>query len=542
MRKRWKRIVSFAMAVWLLAGLEIQAGSVTQIIDQMMGETVESKEPEEETDENKSVSYIPYYEKGDVVGFIGDSITHVEYSSINYVEFLYQYYLSHFPDEEVEFRNLGVASYKASDILDIYDRDKAFRGLDKALILLGMNEGLKKIPTETYIANMEKLVGKLKADGLKGPDIIVFSPTPYDETCNANFDKKGNPYRKTDTNYLSDYTKALEEKTKEWGVRYVDLHTPMLELTEEIQKDDKNRTLTIWDCVHPDALGQMVMAYELLQKNGAEAVISEIAIPAEGEAQAVNAAVTDLYRGEKGLSWTLKAEKLPMAMTEEYEAFVEQLFDLVSELNQMPLQIAGLKEAVSYTVTMGGESLGAFTGKELAEGINLAVLENNPLQKAMMEAEMLNQQWHPNSAEYRKIVRFATMATPTHTMEQMEEAYKSWKNTDLMLRDGMYEIVQSAVKKSYEMTVTEEGYTIDELHADKAAYEQALLEAEQAAKAAEEAAKQAEREAAKAELEALLGNENGQAGVSSFVIISVIGVVLCGLIAAGLWFWFAKKK
>lgn len=41
---------------------------------------------------------IPLFEDGDTVGFIGDSVTHVTYSSLSYVEMLDQYYQSAFPE------------------------------------------------------------------------------------------------------------------------------------------------------------------------------------------------------------------------------------------------------------------------------------------------------------------------------------------------------------------------------------------------------------------------------------------------------------
>ena len=34
------------------------------------------------------------FEDGDVVGFIGDSITQVEYTGISYQEFIYNYYIT----------------------------------------------------------------------------------------------------------------------------------------------------------------------------------------------------------------------------------------------------------------------------------------------------------------------------------------------------------------------------------------------------------------------------------------------------------------
>lgn len=531
MQKRIKRILCLLCALWLCAGVGVQASHATEENTETI-KTISIEEDAKEPSEKGVHLTDPFWEAGDVVGFIGDSITHVEYSSINYVEFLYNYFLSHFPNEEYEFRNLGVSSYKASDILNIYDRDKGFEGLDKAVILLGMNEALQKETTETYITNMEKLVGLLKEDGLEGDDILVLSPTPYDQTCTANFDSKGNPYRKSD-DLLTDYTKALAQKTQEWGVRYVDLHTPMLELTAEIQKESTDRTLTIWDCVHPDAMGQMVMAHEILKAQGATALISQIVIPAEGEALAANASVTDLYRNEQGLCWNLKSDVLPMAMTYEFQEFI-QLYDLVDQLNQMPLQIDGLKDEVSYTVTMGNETLGTFTGKELAEGINLAVLENNPLQKAMQSAEELNQQWHPNSAEYRKIVRYATMAEPTHTEEQMQDAYKSWRNTDLILRDGMYEAVQTAVKQTYRMTVVEEGYTAEALEQAAAqAAEQARIEAENAAKEAE-----AKAQAQEEEMEA----QNGGMGIAGKIFLIVCGLSAAAAAAIGILYYLKQKR
>ena len=39
------------------------------------------------------------FQKGDVVGFFGDSITHAEYSEINYTHVLYNYYVTHLPKE-----------------------------------------------------------------------------------------------------------------------------------------------------------------------------------------------------------------------------------------------------------------------------------------------------------------------------------------------------------------------------------------------------------------------------------------------------------
>ena len=56
-----------------------------------------------------------------------------------------------------------------------------------------------------------------------------------------------------------EYMELLEAKSKEWGVYYIDLHTPMAEITEEIQKEDAGNTLTT-DCIHPNAIGHRLIA------------------------------------------------------------------------------------------------------------------------------------------------------------------------------------------------------------------------------------------------------------------------------------------
>lgn len=525
MGRRLKRVVSLLCVLALFGGMAAQTERVYAKPEN------KDTEPEvQDTDIEEEKDGFSFYEDGDVVGFIGDSITHVEYSSINYVEFLYNFYLSRFPDRKVEFRNLGVSSYKASDILDIYDQDPAFVGINKAVIMLGMNEALEKVPTEDYILNMEHLVKKLKRSGLKGEDILVLSPTPYDQTCKANFDKEGNPYRLTD-NTLTEFTEQLAVKTKEWKVHYVDLHTPMVELTAKIQEEDENNTMTIWDCVHPSAMGEMAMAYYILKAQGADEKVAEIISPESGGVETVHREVTDFYKGENGLRWTMKAETLPMAMTYEFQEF-HQWFDLVGELNREMLLVEGMEADTPYILTVGETQVGSFTGKELAEGINLALEEAHPLEARMMEVEALNQQWHENSAEYRRIVRFATMAKPTHTKEQMMEAYEAWKTKDKELREGMYEIVREAVSQPIKVTLIREGYSPEDL-------EREAVEALKQAKIEEREAEKARKEAEKAEKEAAQ-----KAFTKKVIICAAIGVftLILVIIVVALIRDFVRRK
>lgn len=203
------------------------------------------------------------YEDGQVVGFIGDSITHAVRTSSSYMNILYLYYMSLFPERRVEFRNLSASGFKASDILNIYDLDPAFRGLDRAVVMLGTNDAILKYSPERYIEELGELIDRLKEDGLSGADILVLSPPICDQTCSFNGG------RWTYENRVLEYMEQLEISTAQWGVSYLDIHTPMVELTEEIQREDRGNSLTR-DCIHPNASGHYLIAASILEAMGME--------------------------------------------------------------------------------------------------------------------------------------------------------------------------------------------------------------------------------------------------------------------------------
>lgn len=435
-----------------------------------------------------------FYEDGDVVGFIGDSITHAVYTPVNYVEFLYLYYLSRFPQRKIEFRNLGVRGFKAGDVLDIYDQDPAFRGINKAVIMLGTNEAILGISPDEYINNMEKLIERLKADELKGEDILVLSPPVCDQNCAINYDKRGNP-RWTFESRLLEYLNVLAPKTKEWGVSYVDLHTPMLELINELQKENPMNTLTT-DCIHPNDTGQVLIACYLLQEAGKES-LSEICVLADGTVRTVGGEVTDLYRGEKGLCWTWKAGTLPAAVSDGLRSFW-QLPRAEDMFYREIVRIEGLSEDRNYRIFMGESELGEFSGKELGEGLDCTKLENYPQRAVVDQMAVLSGKRHQKTVKYRKI--WEMLQWTAYTPEQIQEEYERWRSADEEFRNEIYAMAQEAAGGIFTMNIMEEGDSLEaEEQAGKEAEEQARKEAEEQARkeAEEQARKEAEEQARK---------------------------------------------
>ena len=451
-----------------------------------------------------------FYSNNEVVGFIGDSITYASYTPLSYMDILNLFYLSLFPDRQIEFRNISAGGYKISDILNIYDQDPAFDGLDKAVIMLGTNEAILGISTEDYITNMDALIGRLKEDGLEGSDILLLSPPVCDENCALNFTKNGSRKWAFESRVL-EYMDQLETKSAQWGVRYLDLHTPMAALTETMQQEDPGNPLTT-DCIHPNAAGQVLIACSILQAQGADQeVLSQLHVPEDGEPQTQGNPISDFYRGEKGLCLTLAPEVLPLANRSEFTAFRELMNRYTSSgaLLQQRFSIQGLSEEDSYCLRAGDEELGNFTGKELAEGIDMGALETNPRQQAMQQAASLCRQRHREVVEARDMWIEVMMQRASFTPEQIQAAYETWRAKDDALNSEIYAITGKLADDVLRITVTAQGYLPEELEQDaqeakeaarKAQEEQAAREAQEAARKAAEAqaAKEAEEAARKA--------------------------------------------
>ena len=451
-----------------------------------------------------------FYSNNEVVGFIGDSITYASYTPLSYMDILNLFYLSLFPDRQIEFRNISAGGYKISDVLNIYDQDPAFDGLDKAVIMLGTNEAILGISTEDYITNMDALIGRLKEDGLEGSDILLLSPPVCDENCSLNFTKNGSRKWAFESRVL-EYMDQLETKSAQWGVRYLDLHTPMAALTETMQQEDPGNTLTT-DCIHPNAAGQVLIACSILQAQGADPeVLSQLHVPEDGEPQTQGNPISDFYRGEKGLCLTLAPEVLPLANRSEFTAFRELMNRYTSSgaLLQQRFSIQGLSEEDSYCLRAGDEELGNFTGKELAEGIDMGALETNPRQQAMQQAASLCRQRHREVVAARDMWIEVMMQRASFTPEQIQAAYETWRAKDDALNSEIYAITGKLADDVLRITVTAQGYLPEELEQDaqeakeaarKAQEEQAAREAQEAARKAAEAqaAKEAEEAARKA--------------------------------------------
>lgn len=333
----------------------------------------------------------PQFQNGDVVAVIGDSITHGR----KYHRYLYEYYLTRFPERQIRFVNQGIAGDSAGGGLARLQWDILPWHPNAASIMFGMNDigrGFygKANPDEATLTNrkraldyhresMDKLAQALIDNGCG--KLIFVTPSPYDDTAEMAME---NLFGCNDAlAQCGEYGKELAAKYKA-GV--VDVHGPMTALNLEHQKTDPKFTLIGPDRVHPGDVGMMVMAYYYLRAQGVPALVSRVSINGD-KADAVNAQVTGLKAGNQGIEFDCLEKALPWPI----EASAKDALALVpleADLDQE--QLAVTLPAGDYKLLIDGQEVGQYSAEALKSGINLALNDKTPQYKQALQVTQVN--------------------------------------------------------------------------------------------------------------------------------------------------------
>ncbi len=204
---------------------------------------------------------------------LGDSITY----SGAYVEFIEAYFVTRYPDREVEFINVGLPSETVSGLSedghaggqfprpDLHERlDRVLTQLkpDMVIACYGMNDGIYLPFGEERFAKYREGIEWLRDECMKaGAKVLLVTPPTFDEV------KGGHPgYGNT----LDRYSEWLLDKREDgWDV--VDLHGPMNRYLAEQRQLDPDFYLA-GDGVHCGEVGHWIFAKQILSHLGANDV------------------------------------------------------------------------------------------------------------------------------------------------------------------------------------------------------------------------------------------------------------------------------
>jgi len=331
---------------------------------------------------------------GDSLVFLGDSITH----QCLYTQYVEDYFYTRFPKMRLKIHNAGVGGARAWDALARFDQDVGSYQPKYVTVLLGMNDGtyqpFHQATFDTYHQDMTALVGRIRESGATP---ILMTPTMYDSRASrlyAPANRVAPPERlELYNSVLSYYGTWLREVATEGGYGFVDMWSPLNNLTLESRRTDPGFTL-IRDAVHPDAPGQVVMAVAIVADLGLPRPLSSIRIQAQGKgdprATATGGTISEIVRTEDGLEFTWLADALPWVVPEEAELGAT-LTKLGHRHSREALEIQGLA-AGRYELTIDGTAVGTFGADALARHIELQENKLTPQYQQALAVAHLNRE------------------------------------------------------------------------------------------------------------------------------------------------------
>jgi len=322
----------------------------------------------------------------DTVVFYGDSIT--EQRLYTMVTELYT--VTRYPKLNVKFVHSGWGGDRVTGggggPVDLrLQRDVLEYHPTVMTIMLGMNDGNYSNHTpaadDVYYAGFKHLVETVR-QAEPGLRITAIEPSPYDDVTRP-FILQPDGYNAV----LQRFSDWIQHYAGEAHLDVADLNGPVVEMLKKANAENPALAQKILpDRVHPALAGHMVMAEQLLKAWHARPIVSSVTIDAaDGKVSAAEfTKITSLKSAP--LSWTELDEALPLPFAawladdrDHSIALAIKSSDITDALNQQPLRVTGLPEG-HYRLNIDGAPVGTWSEKELAEGVNLAVL-NTPMAK-----------------------------------------------------------------------------------------------------------------------------------------------------------------
>jgi lysophospholipase L1-like esterase len=394
---------------------------------------------ESAADKNTPATFKPLLKQldladGDTVVFLGDSITH----QCLYTQYVEDFFYTRFPQKRIHFHNAGVGGDRAKNALDRFDEDVATFKPKYVTILLGMNDGaytsFQQPIFDTYQKDMSTVLDKIAA---LGATAIPMTPTMHDARA-ARLGKRSLEPRDTYYNgVLALFGAWLREQAQVRGLGFVDMYSPLNDLTLEQRETDPTWTM-IKDAVHPGPTGQVVMASAILDELVPRTLVSQIALN-ERKGRYVstghNSEVSDLQSDPIKFTFTSKA--LPWVLPPD----AREGYKLVNgghRFSAERLTVRSLKPG-KYALKIDGNVVGEWNAGQLGAGVEIEENEKTPqFQQALKVAQLnkerndkfihpLRDQWAQMKGKRNDLRKAEDANDPK--LEEKKAAFEQWKAT-----------------------------------------------------------------------------------------------------------------
>jgi lysophospholipase L1-like esterase len=326
----------------------------------------------------------------DTVIFYGDSITDQRL----YTMLAELYSLTRYPKLDVRFVDSGWGGDRVTGggggPIDLrLERDVLTYHPTVMTIMLGMNDGkyVNHTPADddVYFSGYRHIIDTVR-HAIPALRITAIEPSPFDDVTRP-ITLQPDGYNAV----LVKYGEWLRHYASDAHLDVADLNTGVVAMLRKANTSDPALAQKILpDRVHPSLSGHLVMAEQLLKAWGARPIVSSVTIEAKSGkvAESDYTAISDVHIGAP-LSWKEADEALPLpfapmlAMDRDHTlALAIRSSDVTEALNQQMVRVSGLASG-RYVLTIDGTPVGTWSETELAQGVNLAILETPMSRQAM---------------------------------------------------------------------------------------------------------------------------------------------------------------
>ncbi len=364
------------------------------------------------------------FKNGDVVCWVGDSITH----GGSYHSQLELFYATRFPNLDLTYFNCGIGGDRASGIMGRapyrLTNDILSHKPTVATIMLGMNDiqraafndpkitnaaEQKALNMALYETNMQALIQALQSIGTR---VILCTPSIYDEKVVLS-----NETRIVSLG-ASVALKHCAELMQQWSVKYktqvIDFQDRMMTLNTLGQEKDPQFTVVGKDRIHPGDVGHLVMAYGFLKDSGMPSLVSRLVVDGSKAvllSETANCTVEAIKSDKGALTFDCLEKALPFPISEGSKPALD-LVPFIQDFDQEMLQVKNLATG-KYRLSIDGSEVGQYEATELSTGINLATNTNTPqfvqafeiMKSNELRRSLVNTYRGLVSLEYNTIVR-----------------------------------------------------------------------------------------------------------------------------------------
>lgn len=309
-----------------------------------------------------------FFQKGDRVVFLGDSITE-QYQYSTDIEL---YLTTHFPDWKIFFLNAGIGGDTANGGAGRFQKQILDEKPTAVTINFGMNDGgyggFNKGSNDFFVQRTTQMVEAAKKAGVR---VALISPNAVDPRVQKRFDL----YLETQKQFYA----PLKEIAEKHGTAFADQYATTRTALEKMGKEDPEakKLRPFGDGFHTSPPGGLLMAYAILTGLNAPATVGNVKIEGSKVVAEERSKVIDLVTGDGKISFKRTDEAIPMPIQKDWVPYLPFMNDL-KELNYYGLEIKGLKNGI-WGVMINGKQIGQYSADQLAGGVNLGNASEGPV-------------------------------------------------------------------------------------------------------------------------------------------------------------------